>query len=77
MARGAGGGDYFKTFLSKGSDYLREAINQGTAITRGNMVVLDTLNNNKIKNQRGRKNHVQLKLLHLKTDSKKVSAPST
>ena len=29
------GGDYFKiTFLSKGGEHLREAINQGTAIIR-------------------------------------------
>ena len=66
MARGAGGGNYFKIFLSKGGggNYSREAINQGTAITQGNTVVLDVLNNNKIEKQRGRKNHVQLKLLH-------------
>ena len=30
----------FEIFLSKGGDYSGEVINRGTAITRGNMVML-------------------------------------
>ena len=30
----------FQTFLSKGGDYSREAINRGTAVIRGNTVSL-------------------------------------
>ena len=34
------GGDYFKVFRSKGGDYSREAINQGTAIIRGTIIII-------------------------------------
>ena len=44
MARGAGRGDYSREAIIlsisvRGGDYLREAINRGTAIIRGNMVI--------------------------------------
>ena len=45
MARGMGGGaiiwerQLFQIFPSKGGDYSREAINQGTAFIQGNMVI--------------------------------------
>ena len=44
MARRVGGGaiirgrQLFQIFPSEGGDYLREVINQGTAIIRGNTV---------------------------------------
>ena len=44
MAGGAGSGDYSREAIIlsisvRGGDYLREAINRGTAIIRGNMVI--------------------------------------
>ena len=38
-----GGARLFQIFPSKGGDYLREAINRGTAIIRGNTVPCDII----------------------------------
>ena len=38
-----GGARLFQIFLSKRGDYLREAINRGTAIIRGNTVPCDII----------------------------------